>query len=266
MLLDAEGHACLADLGLSEAGKNEPQGSFTPSPEYSAPEMLKNEPFGEPVDWWALGILVFEMLVGLPPFYHHNPNRLYEKIMTANLHPRTTSPHHPSRSPACTPSHTLAPPAQSEPRFPKPRAADGSYPPPWTAADAAGITRWAVPDDAQAPHTLHPLPGSIRPSSLYTVMSRDRVGVQELTTALLHKEPQRRLGSGDEGADAIYAHPFFRPLDFERVARKGYTPAFTPEPSRISPQGMHTAEFSTEPSSPGGEFTWNAAFTDPADE
>ncbi len=43
------------------------------TPEYMAPEILKNEGHGFAVDWWAFGILLYEMVVGITPFYDENP-------------------------------------------------------------------------------------------------------------------------------------------------------------------------------------------------
>ena len=40
--------------------------------EYMAPEILKGRAYGLSVDWWALGTLLYELLIGIPPFYHHN--------------------------------------------------------------------------------------------------------------------------------------------------------------------------------------------------
>jgi len=40
--------------------------------EYLAPEILMNQGYDKMIDWWALGILIYEMLVGLPPFYSNN--------------------------------------------------------------------------------------------------------------------------------------------------------------------------------------------------
>jgi len=45
------------------------------SPYYMAPEIILKQGHGKAVDWWSLGILIFEMLVGLPPFYNKNTSR-----------------------------------------------------------------------------------------------------------------------------------------------------------------------------------------------
>jgi len=52
------------------------------SPYYMAPEILLNKGHGTQVDWWSLGILVYEMLVGLPPFYQENTRKAYELLLT----------------------------------------------------------------------------------------------------------------------------------------------------------------------------------------
>lgn len=54
------------------------------TPEYLAPEIIKGEKkgYGKTVDWWALGILFYEMMVGYPPFYDKKPLGIYKKILT----------------------------------------------------------------------------------------------------------------------------------------------------------------------------------------
>ena len=57
--------------------KNELANSFCGTAEYLAPEMLIGSGHDYTVDWWALGILIYEMLVGIPPFFHKNKHRMY---------------------------------------------------------------------------------------------------------------------------------------------------------------------------------------------
>lgn len=55
------------------------------TPEYLAPEVIQNSGHGLAVDWWALGILIYEFLVGQPPFWDQNPMRIYEQIVQGRL-------------------------------------------------------------------------------------------------------------------------------------------------------------------------------------
>ena len=54
---------------------------------YLAPEILRKKPYGVAVDWWSMGTLLYEMLVGLPPFYDTNRAEMYKKILDAPLAP-----------------------------------------------------------------------------------------------------------------------------------------------------------------------------------
>ncbi|SIO73761.1 protein kinase A [Babesia microti strain RI] len=55
------------------------------TPDYICPEILLNKGHGKPVDWWTLGILVYEMLVGYPPFYSDNPIGIYRNIIAGHI-------------------------------------------------------------------------------------------------------------------------------------------------------------------------------------
>merc|ERR1712241_441635 len=87
ILLDDSGHICLTDFGLSKdlGPDNEDAHTFCGTPEYLAPEIVMNLGHGKAVDWWALGILLYELTVGIPPFYSQNVNELYRKIQEAPL-------------------------------------------------------------------------------------------------------------------------------------------------------------------------------------
>ena len=75
ILMDEDGYICLTDFGLAKIlDGNEQAYSFCGTPEYLAPEILEEKGHAFPVDWWALGILTYEMIVGFPPFYTGSAN------------------------------------------------------------------------------------------------------------------------------------------------------------------------------------------------
>ncbi|CAI5504808.1 unnamed protein product [Closterium sp. Naga37s-1] len=87
ILLDAQGHVRIADFGLAKEhiADNSSASTFCGTPEYLAPEVLGGKGHGRAVDWWSLGILLFEMVVGVPPFYDRNVSIMYNKIVNAPL-------------------------------------------------------------------------------------------------------------------------------------------------------------------------------------
>ena len=81
ILMDDKGYLRLADFGMAKKLKeNEKAMSFCGTPEYLAPEVISMEGHDKNADWWSFGILLFEMLCGLPPFYVENLDRMYELI------------------------------------------------------------------------------------------------------------------------------------------------------------------------------------------
>jgi len=74
IVFNSEGHALVTDFGLAKENVFDDQGakSFCGSPAYLAPEMLKRTGHGKSVDWYLLGVLLYEMLVGIPPYYSNN--------------------------------------------------------------------------------------------------------------------------------------------------------------------------------------------------
>jgi len=86
ILLNNDGHIVITDFGLSkQINPTEGTQTFCGTPEYLAPEVLRGEGHGTPVDWWSLGTLMYEMLTGLPPFYSQNINIMYQKILSGEL-------------------------------------------------------------------------------------------------------------------------------------------------------------------------------------
>jgi len=100
ILLNADGHICLTDFGISKEGllaEDSRTATFCGTPEYLAPEVLEGKGYTKAVDWWSFGTLMYEMLTGLPPFYAQDVQQMYFKIMHAkleladNLDPNTKS-------------------------------------------------------------------------------------------------------------------------------------------------------------------------------
>jgi len=87
VVLDKGGHVVLTDFGLAKTciSNATPTYTFCGTPEYLAPEILKGQGHAKAVDWWSLGVLLYEMIVGLPPFYSENINEMYELILKAPL-------------------------------------------------------------------------------------------------------------------------------------------------------------------------------------
>jgi protein kinase A len=86
LLLDAQGHIKLVDFGFAKrlgTHGDRPVETYTlcGTPEYLAPEVIHNKGHTAAVDWWALGILIYEFLTGYPPFWHQNPIEIYKQIV-----------------------------------------------------------------------------------------------------------------------------------------------------------------------------------------
>ena len=87
VVLDKDGHCKLTDFGLSKEGVNENvyAQSFCGSIAYLAPEMLKKRGHGKAVDWYLLGVLFYEMLVGITPFFTLRKEDIFHNIEYGEL-------------------------------------------------------------------------------------------------------------------------------------------------------------------------------------
>ncbi len=90
ILVDPSGHVKLTDFGLAkelqrnEQDEEQKQGrtkTFCGTDEFLAPELILRQAYGESVDWWALGVLIFEMITGWPPWESENRKVLFDKIL-----------------------------------------------------------------------------------------------------------------------------------------------------------------------------------------
>lgn len=82
VLLDSDGHLRITDFGLSKIGleRNERTNSFCGTPEYLAPEIILNDGHSFEADWWSLGALVYEMLLGIPPHFSKDKRKMMRNI------------------------------------------------------------------------------------------------------------------------------------------------------------------------------------------
>jgi serine/threonine protein kinase len=81
ILIAADGHLKLTDFGLAkDLSRLRLTGSFCGTADFMAPEIIEKQEYGFSVDWWALGVLTYELLFGETPFHDENRARLFTKI------------------------------------------------------------------------------------------------------------------------------------------------------------------------------------------
>ncbi|OAD04497.1 protein kinase A catalytic subunit, partial [Mucor lusitanicus CBS 277.49] len=80
ILLDHRGYIKITDFGFAKKVVDRTW-TLCGTPEYLAPEIIQSKGHSKSVDWWSLGILIFEMMAGYPPFYDDNHFGIYEHIL-----------------------------------------------------------------------------------------------------------------------------------------------------------------------------------------
>ena len=86
VLLDSEGHVRLTDFGLSKNLHSEGLTStFCGTNEYLAPEVVRGDAYGVAIDWWTLGVLMFEMLYGKTPFFCANKGQMFKRVLSMDV-------------------------------------------------------------------------------------------------------------------------------------------------------------------------------------
>ncbi|KAG8230392.1 hypothetical protein J437_LFUL009865, partial [Ladona fulva] len=95
LLLDKDGHIKIADFGLckEDITYGRTTRSFCGTPEYLAPEVVEDNYYGVAVDWWGMGVLMYEMMTGRLPFYNKDHEVLFTLILVEDVKfPRNMSP------------------------------------------------------------------------------------------------------------------------------------------------------------------------------
>jgi len=85
LVLSDRGHIQLTDFGFAKEMDDARTFTLCGTPEYLAPEIIRGTGYGMAVDWWALGVLIFEMLAGYSPFYNESPLEIYKNILRGSV-------------------------------------------------------------------------------------------------------------------------------------------------------------------------------------
>lgn len=211
VLLDADGHIKLTDFGLAKVltQPDETARTFCGTPEYLAPEVIDGLPHDKSVDWWSLGVLIWEMLTGAPPFYDANVQVMYEMIRAARL---------------------VFPGEEDE-----------------EEEEGQGHKLGHSIGSASAPGS--PVHESLTSIDSNDEKSKISPLARSLLVELLAREPSKRLGNrpGDNDVEAIKSHPFFASVDWNAILDKKVSPPWRPEAVKATDVSHFDKDFTQEP-------------------
>ncbi len=84
LLIDSQGYLKLTDFGFAKVIDGRTY-TLCGTPEYLAPKIILQKGHGKPVDWWCLGVLIYEMLIGIDPFSDDGPMTVYQNILRGKV-------------------------------------------------------------------------------------------------------------------------------------------------------------------------------------
>ena len=276
VLLSLDGHAVLADFGSARwLASTSRIGSRTivGTPVYMAPEVFLGGGYGVAVDWWALGILVHEMLTGeLPELAQAGRLTDMESEMEAmfGAAPAPATLHHATDA-AGGATRPLTSAASAPPGRPNlPRISDmesemddmffdmatHAANPPATDSTTGSITGTGLDSGLDSPAAAdsaaadsaaaevasqHINPAAALAAQARAIAAHARPvasGAQDLMDGLLQRQPSKRLGSGPGGAEEIRSHPFFISVDWPALTRRQVdSPLAEAMPGQAPPRG-----------------------------
>ncbi|CDW90361.1 protein kinase domain containing protein [Stylonychia lemnae] len=87
IIIDSDGHLKLTDFGLSKENVDSEchSNSFVGSYAYAAPEIIKHKAHGKSLDWYGVGVLLYEFLVGVPPYYDRDQEKMFNNIVNGTI-------------------------------------------------------------------------------------------------------------------------------------------------------------------------------------
>lgn len=83
-MIDNQGYLKLTDFGFAKIIEGRTY-TLCGTPEYLAPEILTNKGHGKGVDWWTLGVIIYEMIAGIDPFNDEDPMSIYKNILKGEV-------------------------------------------------------------------------------------------------------------------------------------------------------------------------------------
>ncbi|KAI8365469.1 kinase-like domain-containing protein [Choanephora cucurbitarum] len=85
ILIDKQGYIKITDFGFAKKITQDRTWTLCGTPDYIAPEIIRSQGYTKAVDWWSLGVLIYEMMTGEPPFTAKNPIEQYQKILEGDV-------------------------------------------------------------------------------------------------------------------------------------------------------------------------------------